>query len=164
MLREASDADVEAIRLWRNHPKVRGASLWTGPITPEGHARWWADVQTDPAKRVLIFEYRGAPCGVVTFKDHDPASQTAEWGFFLDVDGLSERGELVQAWIALEKEAIEYGFGEMMLRTLGGRTLAWNKPVLDLHRRLGFAQVPERGYLSDVEGVAQVVVWTEMTR
>jgi len=163
LLREASQADVEAIRRWRNHPKVREASIWTGAITAEGHARWWTDVREDPAKRVLIFEYRGVSCGVVTFKDHDPNKRSAEWGFFLDVDGLGERGELVPAWIELEKEAIDYGFGKMMLRTLGGRTLAWNKPVLDLHRRFGFAEVSERGYVANVGGPLQAVVWTEMT-
>lgn len=161
-LRDANDGDVERIRQWRNHPQVRRASIFTALITPEGHRRWWAAVQGDPARRVLIYERGGVPCGVVMFNDHDPVARTAEWGFFLDVDGLDARGELLPAWMELEKEAVGYGFDTLKLSELGGRTLAWNKQVLALHRRFGFRPVPERGYRTEIDGVEQEVVWTAM--
>jgi RimJ/RimL family protein N-acetyltransferase len=163
VLREATDADVGSIRRWRNHPKVRGAAIWIDYITSEGHAAWWAGVQADPARRALVFSYRDIPCGVVTINDYDPVARTAEWGFFLDVDGLDARGELLPAWIELEKAAISYGFDHLNLQAMGGRTLAWNEPVLALHRRFGFVDVPERGYRTNVGGVDQDVVWTELT-
>ncbi|MER7006898.1 GNAT family N-acetyltransferase [Dactylosporangium sp. NPDC000555] len=164
MLREARESDVETIRRWRNHPKTRGASIWTAYITPEGHLQWWAKVRCDPARRVLIFAYGGHDCGVVTFNDHDPAAGTAEWGFFLDVDGLRERGELLPAWMELERSAVDYAFGEMGLRSFGGRTLAWNKPVLALHKRFGFVEVTARRYTTQIDGREQLVVWTEKSR
>lgn len=163
MLREARDTDVETIRRWRNHPKTRGASIRTAYITPEGHALWWQKVSADPARRVLIFGYRGHDCGVVTFNDHDLSAGTAEWGFFLDVDGLEERGQLLPAWMELEKAAVSYAFEELGLRSFGGRTLAWNKPVIALHRRFGFVEVPQRRYTTEIDGTEQLVVWTEMT-
>ncbi len=163
MLRDAVDADVEAIRRWRDHPKVRGASIFTGRITPEGHARWWVAVQADPTRRVLIFEFKGRPCGVVTINDHDPIERTAEWGFFLDVDGLEATRELLPAWMQLEKEAIAYAFDEIGLVEVGGRTLAWNQPVLDLHRRFGFEVDLGRGYVTTIDGEEQRVVWTRLT-
>ena len=163
MLREATDADVETIRRWRNHPKVRESMIFTDYITPEGHAQWWAKVGADPGRYVLIFDYQGVPSGVVTINDHDHLAGTAEWGFFLDVDGLEARGALLPAWLELEKEAVEYGFGKLGLRSMGGRTLAWNKQVLALHRRAGFVEVPERAYVTAVEGRDQDVVWTELT-
>jgi RimJ/RimL family protein N-acetyltransferase len=163
VLRDATDADVDMIRRWRNHPKVRGTSIFTDEITPERHARWWAAVSADPARRVLVFEYQGAPAGVVTVNDHDPVAGTAEWGFFLDVDGLTERGALLPAWMELERAAVRYGFDQLGLRALGGRTLAWNTQVLALHRRFGFEEVPDRSYVTSIEGVDQRVVWTELT-
>jgi RimJ/RimL family protein N-acetyltransferase len=163
VLREATDADVDTIRQWRNHPKVRGASIMTDFITPEGHARWWTTVSADPRRRVLIFEHGGVPCGVVTINDHDPDAGTAEWGFFLDVDGLQERGTLLPAWLELEKAAVAFGFDELGLTAMGGRTLAWNKQVLALHRRFGFVEVPERRYVTQVDGADQDVLWTELT-
>jgi RimJ/RimL family protein N-acetyltransferase len=163
VLREATDADVDMIRRWRNHPKVRATFIYTDEITPEGHARWWAAVSADPTRRVLIFQYEGIPAGVVTINDHDPVAGTAEWGFFLDVDGLTERGALLPAWMELERAAVGYGFDTLGLRAMGGRTLAWNKPVLALHRRFGFQEVPARSYLTRIDGVDQQVVWTELT-
>ncbi|MGI5245967.1 GNAT family N-acetyltransferase [Dactylosporangium sp. CA-139066] len=164
MLREARESDLENIREWRNHPKTRGASIYTAYITPQTHARWWANVSTDPSRRVLIFSHAGHDCGVVTFNDHDPAAGTAEWGFFLDVDGLQARGELLPAWLELEKAAVDYAFGELALHSVGGRTLAWNKPVIALHRRFGFVEVPSRQYTTEIDGEQQVVVWTEKSR
>ena len=164
MLREARESDTETIRQWRNHPKTRGASIHTAYITPEGHARWWTNVQSDPARRVLIFNYRGHDCGVITFNDHEPSSGTAEWGFFLDVDGLEARGELLPAWMELEKAAVSYAFDEMGLHAFGGRTLAWNKPVIALHKRFGFVEIPSRRYTTQVDGIDQLVVWTEKSR
>lgn len=163
-MREADESDVEIIRRWRNHPKTRGASIYTAFITPEDHAQWWAKVQSDPARRVLVFAYRGHDCGVVMFNDHDEFSGTAEWGFFLDVDGLEERGELLPAWMELEKAAVAYAFDEMKLTSVGGRTLAWNTPVLALHRRFGFVEVPSRRYTTEIDGVEQLVLWTQKTR
>jgi UDP-4-amino-4,6-dideoxy-N-acetyl-beta-L-altrosamine N-acetyltransferase len=164
VLREATDSDVETIREWRNHQKTRDASIFIDYITPEMHAKWWKSVQDDPARRVLIFAYRGVDCGVVLINDHDRVNATAEWGFFLDVDGLETRGELLPAWLELEKAAIAYGFGELGLTALGGRTLAWNKPVLALHRRFGFREVPARAYTTEIAGTPQRVLWTELTR
>lgn len=164
MLREADESDVEIIRSWRNHPKTRGASIYTAFITQEGHTQWWSKVQSDPSRRVLIFTYNGNDCGVVMFNDHDADAGTAEWGFFLDVDGLEERGELLPAWMELEKAAVAYAFDEMQLISVGGRTLAWNKQVIALHRRFGFAEVPSRQYTTEIDGVDQLVVWTQKTR
>ena len=163
MLRPATDAEIEQIRQWRNHQKVRDSSIWIDYITPEGHAAWWARVQDDPQRDVLIFSYRGIDCGVVTINDHDREARTTEWGFFLDVDGLEARGQLLPAWIELEKEAVRHGFEVMGLWSMGGRTLAWNEPVLALHRRFGFVEIPERCYVTNIAGVDQQVIWTELT-
>ncbi len=163
-LREANDADVESIRRWRNHDRVRQASIYTAYITPEGHRAWWVAVQADPARQVLIYERAGIPSGVVLFNDHDLVAGTAEWGFFLDVDGLQQRGELLPAWLELEKEAVAYGFDELKLTAMGGRTLAWNTQVLALHRRFGFTEVAERRCTTRIDGEDQVVVWTERRR
>jgi UDP-4-amino-4,6-dideoxy-N-acetyl-beta-L-altrosamine N-acetyltransferase len=164
VMREADESDVEIIRGWRNHPKTRGASIYTAFITPEGHAQWWAKVQSDPSRRVLIFRYRGHDCGVVTFNDHDEVAGTAEWGFFLDVDGLEARGELLAARMELEKASVAYAFDDMKLTSVGGRTLAWNKQVIALHRRFGFVEVPARQYTTEIDGVDQLVIWTEKSR
>jgi RimJ/RimL family protein N-acetyltransferase len=162
VLRDATGSDLESIRAWRNHPRVRSAHLFQEPIDPEMHQAWWEQVGSDPARRVLIFEWDGRPAGVVHFKDHDVSSGTAEWGFFLDIDGLGT--DLTKAWIELEREAIEYAFVTMDLTEFGGRTLASNAPVLALHHRFGFWDDPERSYRTAVGDVDQAVIWTTLSR
>lgn len=162
MLRPATDRDVEAIRQWRNHPEVRRHFVHTAEITPEQHLAWWNQVSADPASVVLVYEFDGVPAGAVIFRDHDRVARTAEWGFFLDVDGLAARGGLLPAWIGLERAAIRYGFDELGLTVLGGRTLASNAAVLELHRRCGFREVPQRRYTTEIDGVPREVVWTEL--
>ena len=161
-LRPATDSDVEMIRRWRNHPRVRRASIFTAEITPDGHREWWSRATTDPGSQVLIFE-DDAPRGVVTFKDHDPVLRSAEWGFFLDVAGMPPQ-QLLRNWIRLEREAIRYAFADLRLDVLGGRTLAWNTGVLALHRKCGFVEVPARRYTVDIDGEPQEVVWMELSR
>ncbi|GAB7039908.1 MULTISPECIES: GNAT family N-acetyltransferase [Catenuloplanes] len=162
MLRPAEPHDLEPVRRWRNHPEVRAQFLFRDVITPEGHRAWWSRVAADPTRRVLIFEHEGAPAGAVTFQDHDPVAGTAEWGFFLDIDGLRPRNALFGAWIGLEQAAIRYALDDLRLTVLGARTLATNKPVLALHRRNGFVEVPSRHYTTDIDGTPTPVLWLEL--
>lgn len=160
MLRDATDADRDLVRAWRNHPQVRQASLTRHEIGADEHARWWVAVRADPTRRVLIYERSGTPAGIVTFADLD--APVAVWGFYLDVASLEPAGDLLRAWLELERAAVDFAFAELGVVTLGGETLAWNKQVIALHKRFGFAVT--RTYEVDVDGEPQEVVWTQLTR
>lgn len=162
MLRDATDADRDAMLVWRNHPDVRRASLTTHEISAAEHRAWWERTRDDPTRAVRIFEDDGRPSGVVLLADIDHTVRTATWGFYLDVAGLTARRRLLPAWLALEGAAVTYAFDDLLLDRLGGATLAWNVQVLALHRRFGFREV--RRYQQLVDGVPQDVVWTERGR
>ncbi|GAA0798983.1 GNAT family N-acetyltransferase [Spirilliplanes yamanashiensis] len=151
MLRPAADADRDPVLAWRNHPEVRQASFTTHEIGAADHAAWWAGGGRD---RILIFEYAGRPAGVVTIE------ADGTWGYYLDVAGLTERREFLPAWLELEREAIGYAFDVLGLERLTGETLAWNTPVLALHRRFGFRETDR--HQRPVDGVPQEVVRTEL--
>lgn len=161
MLRDVTDGDRDVVRRWRNHPTVRKASFTTHEIGEAEHARWWAAVQGDSARKVLIYERDGTAAGVVIFTDIDQVAGSAEWSFYLDADGVEARGDTLRAWFGIEKEAIAHAFGPMALDRLEGETLAWNTPVRDLHRRSGFSEIDT--YERDVDGQLQEVVRTAMT-
>ncbi|SBT37557.1 GNAT family N-acetyltransferase [Micromonospora auratinigra] len=161
-LRPAGAADLDRIRRWRNHPQVRSVSLTRHEIGPDEHLAWWAAVEADPDRRVLVLLHRGCPAGVVTFAGLTSPEAALTWGFYLDVDGLEERGELLPAWLGLQRAAVAYAFDTLGARTLGGETLADNAPVLALHRRFGFRTV--RSYQREIDGTPHQVVWTEMSR
>ena len=96
---------------------------------------------------------------MVAFADLD--ADVAAWGFYLDVASLEARGP------AAGLARAGAGGGRLRVRgtgrgALGGETLAWNTPVIALHRRFGFAV--GRTYEVVVDGAPQEVVWTQRDR
>jgi UDP-4-amino-4,6-dideoxy-N-acetyl-beta-L-altrosamine N-acetyltransferase len=156
VLRPATDSDRESIRRWRNHPDVRAVSLTRHLITAEEHARWWAAVQEDNTRRVLVYERKDVPSGVVTFFDIDPEARSAWWGFYLDIDGLTERGELLPVWVSIEREAVRFAFDELGLEVLEGEVLASNQAVRNMNRRHRFTETGSE--LREVDGESVEVV------
>jgi UDP-4-amino-4,6-dideoxy-N-acetyl-beta-L-altrosamine N-acetyltransferase len=140
VLRPATDSDTDDIRRWRNHPQVRSVSLTSHVITAQEHAAWFAAARADGTRRVLIFEYEGRPAGVVNFTDIDATAATASWGFYLDVDGLDERGETLPAWMDAQREAIAYAFGDLRLDRLDAEVMENNTVVRRMNRRFGFTE------------------------
>lgn len=155
MLRPATDADKENVRVWRNHPQVRAVSLTQEIITPENHETYWESLRSNTIRRVFIFEYAGVPAGVVTFFDIDEDARAAMWGYYLDNDGLEQRGQLLPAWIKIQREAVKLAFGELRLDELYGEVLDANEAVRSMNARNGFEEI--RTEERDVAGTATTV-------
>lgn len=154
MLRDATDADLDAMRRWRNHDEVRRVSLTQHEIGADEHSAWWEKTKQDPTRRVLIYERDGVPSGVVTFFDID--GDKAWWGYYLDNDGLTERGAMFPAWISIQREAVKFARKEMGLAQLDGETLVANESAVDFNTRQGFTEV-ER-YSREVGGETVEVI------
>jgi RimJ/RimL family protein N-acetyltransferase len=145
MLRAATEDDVDTIRRLRNQQANRDVSITSHEITADEHAAWWAKTSADPSRRVLIYERDGQIAGVVNFFDLEGSS--GAWGFFLDADGLAERGETLPAWIEIMREATAYAFDELGLEVLTGEVLEHNTVVRQMNRRFRFAEgTPETRY------------------
>ncbi|MGA8115883.1 MAG: GNAT family N-acetyltransferase [Actinocatenispora sp.] len=147
VLREAQRQDLENIRRWRNHPRVREVSFTRHEITATEHGAWWARLADDETRRLLVFEWDGIPTGVVLFeKIHlngvDPGARSASWGFYLDVDGLDERGIGLTAWLGVQREALDYAFGTLGVDMLTAEVLEDNTAVRRANRRFGFVEGP----------------------
>lgn len=125
---------------WRNHADVRAMSLTTDEIPLDDHLRWWSQLLADPSRRALIYVVGGHPAGVVIFSGIGGPGPV-EWSFYLDVDGLAERGHTLQAWLRSEREVLDYAFGELGLTALEGVVLATNEAMRRLHARHGFREV-----------------------
>jgi len=150
MLRSATDADVDAIRSWRNQQPNREASNTSHVISAEEHAAWWAKASADPTRRVLIYERDGVSSGTVNFFDLDVDRKVGAWGFFLDAEGLAERGETLPAWIEVMKDATSYAFDELGLDELTGEVLEHNEGVRQMNRRFRFTEgEPETKVVED---------------
>jgi len=161
MLRPARDSDRDTVLVWRNHPDVRAASLTQHEISPEEHEAWWARTLADPTSRVLIYERLDVPCGVVTFFDLDETTGSGWWGYYLATVGLEVTGQLLMAWIQIQREAIKYAFDELGLTTLLGEVLASNEAVRQLNRRQRFTELET--YQRDVDGIPTDVIRVQLT-
>ena len=145
MLRAATEDDVDTIRQLRNQQANRDVSITSHEITADEHAAWWAKTSADPSRRVLIYERDGRIAGVVNFFDLD--GPAGAWGFFLDADGLAERGETLPAWIEIMREATTYAFDELGLEVLTGEVLEHNTVVRQMNRRFRFVEgTPQTRY------------------
>jgi RimJ/RimL family protein N-acetyltransferase len=145
MLRAATEDDVDTIRRLRNQQANRDASITAHEITADEHAAWWAKASADRSRRVLIYTRDGATAGVVNFFDLDGPS--GAWGFFLDADGLAERGETLPAWIEVMREATAYAFDDLGLEVLTGEVLEHNTVVRQMNRRFRFVEgTPQTRY------------------
>ena len=142
MLRTATDGDVDIIRILRNQEPNREVSINAHEISADEHAGWWAKASVDPTRRVLIYERDGVTAGVVNFFDleFDAEPKTGAWGFFLDAEGLAERGETLPAWIEVMKDATGYAFDELGLDELHGEVLEHNAVVRQMNRRFRFVE------------------------
>lgn len=150
MLREATGDDVNLMLSWRNQEINRQVSRNSHEITPAEHTRWWSAVRGDESRRVLVYVRDGRPCGVVTFFDLDLSGpRTASWGFYLDADGLAERGETLPAWLEIMREAVDHAFDQLGLDRLDGEVLAHNTVVRQMNRRFRFVEGTPRDEFSD---------------
>ena len=162
MLRPATDADQDNVRNWRNHDEVRAVSLTQHVISPEEHAAWWANTKNNPTRRVLIYERGGIPSGVVTFFDYDEQAKSSWWGYYLDNDGLNARGELLPAWMQIQREAVKYADNELGIETLDAEVLEANEAVRRLNKRNRFEELETE--TRDINGRATNVIHVRRTR
>lgn len=160
-LRPVDAGDLDRMRRWRNHPQVRGMSLTQHEISSAEHRAWWSAVHEEPDREVLIYLHDERPAGVLTFTGVTSPDRAITWGYYLDIEGLAARGELLRAWLGLQRAGINHALGPLAARTLGGETLADNRPVLALHQRSGFRVV--RRYERNIDGQTRQVVWTELS-
>ncbi|TCB93443.1 peptide chain release factor 2 [Micromonospora zingiberis] len=150
MLRDATGDDVNLMLSWRNQEINRQVSKTHHVITADEHARWWAGTRTDPTRRVLTYLHDGTPCGVVNFFDlRFDGPRTGSWGFYLDADGLAERGETLPAWLGVMRAAVDHAFDVLTLDRLDGEVLAHNAVVRQMNRRFRFVEGPGRPEIHD---------------
>ncbi len=141
MLRAATDEDRELVRVWRNHPDVRAVSLTRDVISPEDHAKYWESLRDNETRKVFMYERGGVPAGVVTFFDIDAQKKSAMWGFYLDNDGLTARGEMLPAFMDIQRKAVKFAFGELGLDELNGEVMDSNAAVRRMNKRNGFEEI-----------------------
>lgn len=83
-IRIADESDSPKLFEWRNHKTIRAVSKNSAPITWADHQSWFAKVQADKNRVLLIGEIDDEPVGVVRF---DQEGETALVSVYLVPEG-----------------------------------------------------------------------------
>jgi FkbH-like protein len=132
----AGDGDAHDLLHWRNLPHVRASMITQDEITLEGHLKWWARAQHDPARRFMIVKQDDVSVAVLNYFDI-AEDGTGWWGFYL-TDRVETGSDRLAIWMAVEGLALRYAFEVLGLTALYCETRASNEPVLMLHDRFRF--------------------------
>jgi UDP-4-amino-4,6-dideoxy-N-acetyl-beta-L-altrosamine N-acetyltransferase len=154
-LRPAIDADRDTVMRWRNHPEVRRVMFTDHLIRAEEHDAWWARVMASPDHRVLIIQYGGKDCGVVTFTRME-APSTWSWGFYLDPDAFAEGADRLRAWNGMEVSSLAWAREQLQASEVRCEVFAFNTAVLTMHLRHRFRETGR--YLRERNGEQREVV------
>lgn len=134
MLRMLRSADLRMILNWRNAPHVR-ANMYNGhEIGWEEHQAWFQRMTVDSTRAWYVFSEGGEDCGVVYYFDIDRSRRSASWGFY----GGSEMRK--GAALQLEACALDFAFSQMRLHKLSCEVIAFNRLVINIHKKAGFIQ------------------------
>ena len=132
LLRSIQDDELPLMLSWRNESSVRQNMYTTHEITMSEHLIWWKPIKGSDRHRYFMYEYGGVPLGIVGFTSIDSVSQNSSWAFYASPDAPKGTGSRMEAL------ALDYAFEELRLYKLYCEVLAFNAPVIKLHKKFGF--------------------------
>lgn len=128
-----SEADLEMVLAWRNHPKVRRFMYTRHVINLDEHTKWFEDASADSKRHLLIYQVGIKAQGFINIHELAPGG-IANWGFYVAPDAPKGTGS------ALGSAALRHAFQALKLHKLCGQTIASNKRSIRFHLRLGFSK------------------------
>ncbi|MDD9808044.1 MAG: UDP-4-amino-4,6-dideoxy-N-acetyl-beta-L-altrosamine N-acetyltransferase [Gammaproteobacteria bacterium] len=139
-LRPVTEADLQDLLRWRNHPRVRRAMVTKHRISAEEHAAWWQKTRADKTKQWRIYEENGEPLAVASFFRLDAGEKTGWWGFYLC--DYSEQNAAGRAPLARRviQSVICHAAEELKLCRLLCEVFKDNLPARRLYEEHGFRE------------------------
>lgn len=132
-LRAMTDADLEQVLKWRNHPEVRRYMYTNHEISMDEHCKWYAGACKNTSIDLLIYEQGPKAQGFVSItRTRD--LKVADWGFYLAPTAPKGSGR------ELGKQALTYAFTQLGLHKVCGQAIAFNGRSIAFHKALGFAE------------------------
>ncbi|WP_300532165.1 UDP-4-amino-4,6-dideoxy-N-acetyl-beta-L-altrosamine N-acetyltransferase [Maricaulis sp.] len=157
----ADEADIWDVLAWRNQPHVRDNMYTADPISRDTHEAWFSAALADPARELWIIAVNGTKCGLVTLTDivRTPPS-SCSWAFYIGDLGVVGKG----VGSAVETQVLDRVFATLKLDVLRCEVLAFNAPVIGLHKKFGFEQSGriENRITRDGDGIDAICL--ELTR
>lgn len=132
-LRAIKSEELSLMLSWRNAPSVRGNMYTRHEISLTEHLAWWDRTQVRSDQKYFMYEFQGSPLGIVAFNGINPDDKNSSWAFYASPAAPKGTGS------KMEFLALEHAFNDIGLHKLCCEVLAFNKPVISLHEKFGFA-------------------------
>jgi UDP-4-amino-4,6-dideoxy-N-acetyl-beta-L-altrosamine N-acetyltransferase len=131
-LREIREDEVGTMLGWRNSPDIRKNMYTQHEISSEEHLAWWRGVQRRDDQKYFMYALNGSPMGIVAFNNIDSVNEHSFWAFYASPEAPRGTGT------KMELNALNYAFDILDLHKLSCEVLAYNEPVIKLHKKFGF--------------------------
>lgn len=131
-LRDIAPSELEMMLSWRNSPGVRANMYTRHEISASEHFSWWERTKARADQKYFMYEYQEKQLGIIYLNDIDIINKNTAWGFYASPDAPKGTGS------RMEYLALEYIFNEMKLHRLHCEVMAFNTPVIKLHKKFGF--------------------------
>ena len=135
-LRDIRPDDRDMIREWRNLPQVADYMYTDHVIGPEEHAAWFSRILQDPSYKYWIIVCDGEDVGLANLYAIDRRNRRCYWAYYIVSPNV--RGKGVGSFV--EYAVLNYVFDDLKLEKLCCEVLAFNRGVVEIHRRFGFTQ------------------------
>lgn len=134
-LRGLAPGDVDLLFAWRDQPHIRAVSHSSEPLDRTGHEAWFARTLHRTDGLWLIYREGARDIGLVSAVDQGDGRW--RWSFYVGAPEAPRGagGRMLAAF--LRRLQAEPG-----CRVVEGEVLPGNARSIELHRRLGFAEVP----------------------
>lgn len=134
LLRALSKDDLAVIRKWRNDPEINKFMFSQHEILEVEHLAWYQASQNNPLRQLFAYEEQDEMQGFLQLQQKAADSQVYEWGFYISPQAVRGTGS------RMAKSAMLTVFSKLKANKLYGEVLAFNRPSLKLHEKLGFTE------------------------
>jgi len=135
-LRKICVTDIELIRKWRNSDLIKNVSYNRDDISPEMQIKWFESIKDNMSQLHWIINIEGTDAGYAAIKNIDLKNRRCEFASLYIAD---ENFLLNGAGAIAQYKILNYMFSEYSeILKIHCEVLAFNKKVIQLHKRFGF--------------------------
>ena len=131
-LRKMSEEDAPYIVEWRNDPEIKKWMFNQEEITIESHLNWFRKRSSNRLDYMICDKQTNLPIGTVSFSNIE--DKKAEAGKMIGNKKYRGKGYAKEAYTLW----LKYGFSELNLEEIYGRTMIDNISNIKLNENIGF--------------------------
>lgn len=122
---------------WRNDPFVANTMFDREKFTLEKQTVWFKKTRNDDTRIqfIILDKKTKAPIGAINLMHIDKVNGNCDWGYYIGEENFRMGGYAIEA----EYLILKYAFEQIGLHKVYCQTFAYNRKVISIHSKFGFA-------------------------